>query len=295
MPLQGNFRDFNTTQVLNLISLSKRTGTLTIFEYAHVGGRPALGERTASVAFRNGKLIHASMKGRTDGLAWVLAEAGKLTMEQVRVIYERARHKTDKALALLLINANYVTQKDVILSIKRHNLDILYQLMMSDTGLFRFEDDILPGSDRIFVPVDLTSVIVEGSRYLQEEKALLEYLPTLDLTLRFPDRVRQRYRDAQLSKDEWRVVSFVSPQHTIRQIARANNMSDTRIRRIIHGLENAGLVEVQRPVGVARSDDRWATSSLMIEPPQVEKQVVKRLIDRLRSFTTRPKPAYPQV
>ena len=30
MPLRGNLRDFSTTQLLNLVNLAKKTGTLTI-------------------------------------------------------------------------------------------------------------------------------------------------------------------------------------------------------------------------------------------------------------------------
>lgn len=32
MPIQGNLRDFSTTQLLNLINLSGRTGVLRVFE-----------------------------------------------------------------------------------------------------------------------------------------------------------------------------------------------------------------------------------------------------------------------
>jgi hypothetical protein len=43
MPLQGNLRDFSTTQLLNLINLSKRTGSLTIFDPVPTGENDAMG------------------------------------------------------------------------------------------------------------------------------------------------------------------------------------------------------------------------------------------------------------
>jgi len=37
MPLKGELRDFSTTQLLNLINLAGKTGTLTIFQAAKPG------------------------------------------------------------------------------------------------------------------------------------------------------------------------------------------------------------------------------------------------------------------
>ena len=57
------------------------------------------------------------------------------------------------------------------------------------------------------------------------------------------------------------VVSFVNPKNSIRQIAKANNMSDMEIRRIVYGLEQAGLVELVKPPGMeAASASRRSTS-----------------------------------
>ena len=42
MPLQGNIRDFSTTQLLNLVNLSRRTGMLTIFEAIPTGEKDAI-------------------------------------------------------------------------------------------------------------------------------------------------------------------------------------------------------------------------------------------------------------
>ena len=41
MPLQGNLRDFSTTQLLNLINLAGKTGTLTMFEGVRTGEKDA--------------------------------------------------------------------------------------------------------------------------------------------------------------------------------------------------------------------------------------------------------------
>ena len=100
MTLRGNLRDFTITQLLNLINLANKTGTLIV-------DGP---NEQAQVAFRDGKLAYARI-GQDDGsLAAVLHYANKLNANQYRAISERGGQMTDKELGLLLINAGYVTQ-----------------------------------------------------------------------------------------------------------------------------------------------------------------------------------------
>lgn len=292
MPLQGNIRDFSTTQLLNLINLARKTGTLTIFESVKTGEKDAMGNEKmapgserAKVSFNTGKLIFASMDSQEGNLVAVLNKAGKLTDEQARIIRERARNTTDKALAMLLINANYVSQNDIVASIKQHTLDVVYNLLTWGDGPFRFDDGAMPNAERIMVPIDLENVIIEGSRRIREAEKLNEHLPNLDFALKFPENPKEKFKGIHLSVEEWRVVSFVNPKNSIRQIAKANNMSDIEIRRIVYGLEQAGLVELVKPPGMeAASGGRRPAGRAGARAPQVQKNVVNKLIDKIKSI-----------
>lgn len=290
MPLQGDLRNFSTTQLLNLINLAGKTGTLTIFEGIKSNEKDAMGDdkmkpgvQRARVSFKAGKLIHASMGTQDGHLASVLNKAGKLTDEQARIIRERAGQTGDKALALLLINANYVTQNDIVSSVQQFTLDVVYNLLTWNQGPFRFDDDVLPGDDRITVPIDLENVIIEGSRRMREIDQLNDHLPNLDMALRFPENAKEKFKGIHLSVEEWRVVSFVNPKNSIRAIAKANNMSDLEIRRVVYGMEQAGLVELVKPPGMATVEDP-SKSRRTAKPPQVQSSVVNKLIDKIRSI-----------
>jgi hypothetical protein len=289
MPLQGNIRNFSTTQLLNLINLARKTGTLTIFEGIRTGEKDAMGEEKmapgkprAKVSFNTGKLTYAALDNQDGNLISVLNKAGKLTDEQARIIRERAKNTADKALALLLMNANYVSQSDIVSSIQQHTLDVIYNLLTWAEGPFRFDDGQMPANDRIQVPIDLENVIIEGSRRIREAEKLNEYLPNLDFALKFPENPKEKFKGIHLSVEEWRVVSFVNPKNSIRQIAKANNMSDIEIRRIVYGLEQAGLVELVKPPGMETSTRPGRPAAA--RAPQVQKNVVNKLIDKIKSI-----------
>jgi hypothetical protein len=278
MALKGNLRDFSTTQLLNLVSLAKKTGTLVV----DGPGQQAL------LSFRNGKLIFGQM-GQEDGnLTHILRKAGKLSDEQVRVLRERAANAGDKELGLLLINAGYASQADILLSIRSHVLDVVYRLITWAEGLFRFEAGVLPGDDKIVVPIDLENVIIEGARRMRELERLVEEIPSLDMALKFADHPNVNIRDMKLSVEEWRVVSFVNPKNALKAIAKANSFSDLEIRRIVYGLLQAGLVEVIRPEGAPRPIPFGLPGRKPAPPTPTEKTaqrgLVNKLIARIRSL-----------
>jgi DNA-binding MarR family transcriptional regulator len=277
MALKGDLKDFSTTQLFNLINLARKTGTLFIDQ--HDGDR-------AQISFHKGKLIHAQIGDQNGRLAHVLRKAGKLSDNQVRLIRERAGTTGDKQLGLLLINAGYVSQADIVRSIQQYTLDVVYNILLWNSGGFRFEDDVMPPPDCITVPIDLKNVIIEHIRHLRELERLQEELPNLDFALKFSDRPGASLRNINLSVEEWRVVSFINPKNSIRQIARANNMTDMQIRRIVYGLLQAGLVALVRPPGMVRRKRQTAGARRRraSQQPQIKKSVINRLIDRIRSL-----------
>ncbi|MEL7342029.1 MAG: DUF4388 domain-containing protein, partial [Bacteroidota bacterium] len=280
--------DFSTTQLLNLVNLSRRTGMLTIFEAIPTGEKDAMknekmaaGEERAKVAFNKGKLVYASFSEQDNGLVAVLNKAGKLTDEQAKVLKQHAKNTSDKALAMRLIGAKYVTQADIVSCIKQHILDVVYSLMTWSEGPFRFDDNVTPGKEHILVPIDLENVIIEGSRQLQKMAEINAVIDDLDMALRFPENPKEKFKGIHLSVDEWKVVSYVNPKNTIRQIMKVLNMSEAEIKKVIFALHQAGLVELvrkEKPKTPTRRSRRRKQAN------QPDKQVINRLIDRLKSI-----------
>ena len=268
MALRGNLRDFTITQLLNLVNLAKKTGTLVV-------DGP---NEQAQLAFREGKLAFARMGREDNRLATVLHKANKLSVNQYRIIVERAGQMTDKELGLVLINAGYVSQEDILLNLQGYFNDVVRRLFTWVEGGFRFEAELLPPDDRINVRLDLENIIIEGSRQMREWEQLQDEIPSLDMALKFTERP---LKNVNLSVEEWRVVSFINPKNTIRQIAGANKMSDLDIRRIVYGLLQAGLVEVVRPEGMQIP---LPARTFPTQDMEEQKSLVNKLIGRIRSL-----------
>jgi hypothetical protein len=274
MALKGNLRDFTITQLLNLINLAHKTGTLVV-------ERPG---EAAWVSFRDGKLAYAQMAREDDSLAGVLLQANKLTPSQHRVIKERAGNMSDKELGLLLINANYISQHDILASLQNHFVNVVNRLFTWVEGFFRFENEIIPPDGKITVRIGLENLIIEGSRRMRELEQLQDEIPSLDMALKFVDRPGANLRSLNLSMQEWKVVSYINPKNSIRQIARTTHLNDLEIRKIVYGLLQAGLVELIRPQGTQPLPLSTARQAAPQAKKDEQKSLINRIIQRIRSL-----------
>ncbi len=272
MALKGNLRNFSITQLLNLVNLARKTGTLVVEGPSE----------TAWVSFREGQLAYSRMGANEDDLASVLFRSKKLSKAQYKTIKTRANNMSDKELGLLLINADYLSQEDILESLRSEFISVIQRIFTWVEGLFRFDDGILPPDGKIILKIGLENIIMEGSRRLREWEQLQDELPSLDIALKFTDRPGADLRKVNLSVEEWRVVSYISPKNSLRQIAKTTKMNELEIRKVVYGLLQAGLVELIRPEGV--STPKPKKPALPGKTTEEQRSLVNRLIKRIRSI-----------
>jgi hypothetical protein len=273
MALKGNLRDFTITQLLNLVSLAKKTGTLRIKTL----------KKDAQLSFSEGKLTYASVSTEENNLSIMLLYAKTINARQFRLIKSRAANKTDKALGLMLINAGYMSQEKIFSSLRKYYQSIIKRLYSWQNGQFEFVPTVNIPPGKITVKLSLENIIIEGARQLQEFEKLNEELPNLDISMRFSKHPNVDIRNLNLSASEWRVVSYINPKNTIQQIAKVLQMSDLEIRKVVYGLLQAGLIVLIRP------EDKISMLPGVKEaiPGKDKKEqmsLVNRLLKRIRSI-----------
>ncbi len=271
MALRGNLREFSFTQLLNLINLACKTGTLVIEGPSDI----------ARVSFLDGKLSFAQLGQEDASLPAILMRNKKISNAQYRIMIERSSNMADKELGLLLINAGYITQEDVLDSLQTYFIDIVRRLFAWVEGFFHFETDDLSLDSKIPVRIDLENLIIEGSRQLREWEQLQEEIPSLDMALKFVERPGANIRNLNLSVEEWRVVSFVNPKNTMRQVASATRLNELEIRRVVYSLLQAGVVEIVRPGGAPILPEG---GFLATRSRDEQNSLLTKLITRIRSI-----------
>ncbi|MHC1785438.1 MAG: DUF4388 domain-containing protein [Anaerolineaceae bacterium] len=271
MALHGNLKDYPITQLLNLVNLSHKTGTLVVQGSAG----------TAWLAFEKGKLAFARV-GKDDGnLSKILLQNKKINANIFEYLRKFGDEANDKEVGLYLINGGYVTRDEITALLHRHYFQSVRNLFSWKEGSFWFNQEETTPEDKIAVHANLEDLIVEGSRQTTQGKALMEEVPDLDVYLKFPDRPRADIKSINLNKDEWQVISFINPRNSIRQIAVAAGLNDLEIRKIVYSLMQASLVEVVRTA----PQPKPGIQTRKLTKPEIEEQksLVTRIIGRFRS------------
>ena len=272
MALRGNLRDLSIIQLLNLINLAHKTGTLVV-EGPNDGAR---------ISFRGGKLAYATRDHEEGSLVSILYKSRKISTGLLKAIQDQSGRPSDKELGLLLINAGYVSQEDILNHLQMYFTDVVQRLFTWVEGSFRFDEGALPPEDRICISMSLENLIIEGSRQMHEWEQLQDEIPSLEMTLKFTERPSADLRHINMSVEEWKVVSYINPRNTLRQIAAVTRMSDLGIRRVVYGLLQAGLVEIYRPEGALPPP--ITTRLFPRESLEEQRSLVNRLIIRIRSL-----------
>jgi hypothetical protein len=222
------------TQLLNLISLARKTGTL-VFDTQ---------EGQASLHFRNGHLIYATVNGQDIHLADILYQTGKITQEQAQAVRTVFSARSEKELGTLLVKMGYVSSDDILDGVRTFIRQNIHHLFTWSNGVYRFESDVPSISGRITTSVDLEEIVAEGNQHSYELERLHRAVPDLDVELRLVDQREIQARGINLSAEEWRIVPLIGqPGNTIRRIAQRYGLNDIEIRRVVDGLLQAGLVE----------------------------------------------------
>lgn len=271
MALKGNLSDFSIIQLLNLINLAKKTGALYIESST----------KTARLIFRDGKLVYATAGMDAVPLIKIMARSKLIPSSLAASLSERYKSQTDMELGISLINSGYLTQEQIFKGIGDFFKDVLRGLFTLTEGFFHFEADELPPAAAIPMRMAMEDIIIEGSRQLHELEDLKNEIPSLEVALKFADRPGINIRDINLNAEEWRVVSYVSPKNSIKQIAAAAKMNDFQIRRVVYNLLQAGLVELIRLNTPVASP---VPNVIPTRDPAEQRSLVNRVIDRIKTI-----------
>jgi len=270
MALHGNLKDFSVSQLLNLVNLSRKSGTLVVTGSSG----------TACLAFEKGKLAFAQVGQNGGSLSKILLQKRKIGAGLFEHLRGFGPETNDKEIGLYLVSGGFVTRAEITALMKQHYRRQIQELFRWEDGTFQFSQNENTPDEIIPVRINLEDLILEDARQSTQDTALLEELPDLDIILKFPEKPRADIKRINLSREEWRVISFVNPANTVRKIAAAAGMSESEIRKVVFSLLQASVVEVVR----CAPQPKPGIQTRKLTQPEIEEQksLVTRIIGRLR-------------
>jgi hypothetical protein len=232
MALSGSLREFSLSEILQLLSSQRKTGSLRLTRGAEARVIYLLEGRIAAVRDRG--------MGSDDPLASFLRRIHRLSEEQMRGV-SSIHAESGRDLVDLLLNGRYIEREELTMLYERLVLDVLHEVISWDDGVYSFANGNPPESA---LPVSLSteSMLMEAVRRTDEMRRYQTTLsdPSLVLGLKeLPDP------DAPLSEEEKELFGLVDGRRTLGELVAEAPLNEYEALEALFRLVEAGWIEIQ--------------------------------------------------
>ncbi|MGD8921702.1 MAG: DUF4388 domain-containing protein [Candidatus Zixiibacteriota bacterium] len=234
MSLSGNLKTVAFPDILQLLATGKKTGILEC----------RTNTRQKEVAFKDGNIIYASsVNTAEDLLGNMLLKRGRISKTDL----ERAisLHKqTGRQLGTTLIDMNLFSKEEVGECLKLQIEEIVYNLFSWKEGDFIFHEGATPKNTPFLIELSTMSVIMEGTRRIDEWMEIQKVLPPDDAILRIAVSPKTNREELTISVDEFRLLAMINGERTLPELIDLSPMGEFVTCRAVYRLIINNLVEI---------------------------------------------------
>src|SRR5688572_21521085 len=232
MALSGSLREFALSEILQLLSSQRKTGSL----------RLTRGSETRVIYLLEGRVAAVRDHGMSgeDPMARFLRRIHRLSDEQLRGIAS-IHAESGRDLVDLLLNGRYIEREELSMLYERMVLDVLHDVLGWDDGVYSFSN-VTPPESVLPVSLSTESMLMEAVRRTDEMRRYQGKLndPGLVLGLReLPDP------DAALSEEEKELFGLVDGRRALGELLAESSLTDYEAYEALFRLVEAGWIELQ--------------------------------------------------
>src|SRR5215470_12363614 len=216
------------TDLLQFLAAARKSGTLKFDQ----------GKITKQIYFKNGTIVGSKSNDPREYLGQVLLHYGKVDEIQLKIARELQR-ETGAKLGEVLVEQGFLTEDDVLGTLKTRTLDAIYDLFVWTDGDFEFYDDDPPPDDLLLIEVEPTNVIMEGIYRIDELARYRTLVPN--------DRVILELNDAsslKLGKEYRQILFFVEKRMSVAEICYHMHASAFHVYGQLYTLISEGIARV---------------------------------------------------
>jgi hypothetical protein len=231
MSLAGRIDAFPIPEVLRLLALSEKTGSL----------RVEAGSTEGELFLQRGKLTYGTTR-HDDSLRDEIVAAGLIEPEDWPDVERR-----EKSIADVLASSK--SEDDLEAFVRELIIDVVFRLQRHSEGGFEFEDGAAPPYETgRFVDVEV--VLAETEVRVNQWRDIESVIPGVTLRLRMATELTG-HRDVTLTDETWRMLAALEGAGSITDVAARTGSTDFQVGKVLARLVQEGLVEVvdETPAG----------------------------------------------
>ncbi len=231
MAIKGSLKEASLPDVLQLLSMGKKSGCLSVTHRNNFG----------SIYFDKGKISYASIVNRRDRLGDILVKGGVLTQAQLDEAIGLQAKARGQRLGDLLVAQGMITREQLHAQIRVQIEEAVYFLFTWAEGSFNFESDIRPDEQDFLVAINPESLLLEGARRVDEWSLIEKKIPSFDVVFEL-DRRRLAESQPQLTHEQQVLVPLIDGRTDVAGLVDASGLVEFEVGKALFGLATAGFL-----------------------------------------------------
>jgi len=232
MGIAGNLKTMSPADLLQWLSLGQKTGTLVV----------SFKSVEKKIFFRKGRVISSASNDPREYLGQFLMSHGFISEDELKKAME-VQEQSRILLGKILVTIGAISEPDLIRLMRLKAEEEIYDIFLWKEGEFHFIDNELPGMEMVPLQVDVTGIIMEGTRRVDEWDRIRSHIPTSDMI----PIIEKAIDTGALSEVERLVVQCVNGHRNIDQIVLESRSSNFLVSKTLHDFVRKGSIRVVQP------------------------------------------------
>src|SRR4051812_44029814 len=248
MAIKGSLKEASLPDVLQLLSMGKKTGCLAVTHRSNFG----------YIYFDKGQISYASIVNRRDRIGDILVKSGLITVEQLEAAIVAQKKQRDQRIGELLVSQGAVTKDGLHAQIRLQIEEAVYFLFTWKEGTFNFEAEVRPEEQDLQVSINPESLLLEGARRVDEWSLIEKKIPSFDLVFDV-DRKKVEESEVALTREQEIVLALIDGRRDVATVIEESSLGEFDVGKSIYGLITAGYLHKigrSKPAEPAVSDSR---------------------------------------
>jgi len=210
MALEGELKDFNILEVIQLLGQQGKTGVLRVW---------GLGKKDdeAGVYFFDGKITHATSteRAKRDLLGERLAKTGIISRDDLHTAL-RTQKKSGRFLGEIVVEAGMAEEQTVLNAIYTQVHELVYEVFRLEAGKFKFDPLAGEAFPKVSVQLHADEVMLNILKMVDEWPEIEKKVPSLTMVLQKAGTLEEHGIDLSEAHDS--VYRLVDGKKSVQEI-----------------------------------------------------------------------------
>ncbi|WLT30230.1 DUF4388 domain-containing protein [Geothrix sp. PMB-07] len=266
MALSGDLGTMGLEDIFQWLAVGKKTGVLELKGPLH----------TKRVAFHEGRITSIWSSDPREYLGQYLLAFNRITEEQLRDALA-TQEDEQQLLGRILINRQLVTEAEIRRIVQLKVEESIFDTFLWNVGSFEFHDGAASHQKSMLLSLDVTGIVLEGARRLDDWKRIRRVIKGGDAVLSaISEAIAERL---PLAPEDADILARLDGAKRVDQLVIDMRLPEYKINKLLFDLHEKGLVRIVNAGG-----NLGENPSLQLQRARalVEKQKLQEAQEELR-------------